>query len=157
MKRIISIGTIVLILGASIFLISRPTYADTGTTISTAESVLGTHTVWTSAGYGLFKLQRFGIYCMPGEQLTNVPIGAKVLGMETRECEGIPQRFRRVTYKDYSGWMWDFTLMENDPLEGHFPDDTEEEIPIIKEDEVVEVDEAVEEALEPESKEQVEE
>ena len=94
---------------------------------------------------------------MPGERLTNVPIGAKVLGMETMECEGIPQRFRRVTYEDYSGWMWDFTLMENDPLEGHFPNDiVEEEIPILKEDEAIEEGEAVEEALEPESKEQVE-
>jgi hypothetical protein len=110
---------------------------------------MGTHTVWFGSGYGLFKLQRFGTYCMPGERLTNVPIGAKVRGMETRECEGIPQRFRRVTYGNYSGWMWDFTLMENDPLEGHFPDDTEEEVPILKDDE------AVEEALETESEEQV--
>ena len=121
MKKLISIGTITLILIASVFVVSRPTHADTTGMPSVSDSDTGNFKVWTQPAHGIFKLRRFGDYCMPDDRLTTVPVGAIVLGMETKTCDGIPQRFRRVTYNHYSGWMWDFMLMEIDPLEGHFP------------------------------------
>ena len=125
MNKLITLGTVGLILVASIFIISRPTYADTtGSPTPQSESgsdEVGNFKVWTTPAHGLFKLRRFGDHCMPAERLTTVPVGAIVLGMDTKTCEGIPQRFRRVTYNHYSGWMWDFMLMEIDPTEGHFP------------------------------------
>ena len=124
MKKLISIGTVTLVLIASVFVVSRPTHADTTGVPIQSESgstEVGNFKVWTTPAYGMFKLRRFGDYCMPADRLTTVPIGAIVLGMETKTCEGIPQRFRRVTYNHYSGWMWDFMLMEIDPTEGHFP------------------------------------
>ena len=124
MNKLITLGTVTLILIASVFVVSRPTHADTTGVPIQSESgstEVGNFKVWTTPAYGMFKLRRFGDYCMPADRLTTVPIGAIVLGMETKTCDGIPQRFRRVTYNHYSGWMWDFMLMEIDPLEGHFP------------------------------------
>ena len=150
MNKLITLGTVGLILIASIFVISRPTYADTtGSPTPQSESgsdEVGNFKVWTTPAYGLFKLRRFGDHCMPAERLTTVPIGAIVLGMETKTCEGIPQRFRRVTYNHYSGWMWDFMLMEIDPQEGHFPPPTPADTPVDMsfKDEEVEIEQIVE-------------
>ena len=124
MKKLISIGTVTLVLIASVFVVSPPIHADTTGVPIRSESgsaVVGNFKVWTTPAYGLFKLRRFGDHCMPAERLTTVPVGAIVLAMDTKTCEGIPQRLRRVTYNHYSGWMWDFMLMEIDPTEGHFP------------------------------------
>ena len=90
-NRLITLGTVGLILIASIFIISRPTYADTtGTPTPQSESdEVGNYKVWTSPAHGLFKLRRFGDYCMPADRLTTVPIGAIVQGMDTKTCEGI--------------------------------------------------------------------
>ena len=142
MNKLITLGTVTLILIASVFVVSRPTHADTTGVPIQSESgstEVGNFKVWTTPAYGMFKLRRFGDYCMPADRLTTVPIGAIVLGMETKTCEGIPQRFRRVTYNHYSGWMWDFMLMEIDPLEGHFPPPTPADTPVdmsVKEEDI---------------------
>ena len=101
----------VLIAGACAFLIVRPTNADTGTNTSAP-----THKVWMGA-YGIFELKKFGKYCMPGNVITKGPSGVAVSVRGTKSCEGVPHDFKRVSYKQYSGWMWDFSLQELDPEE----------------------------------------
>ena len=131
MKILTSLGMAILIAGTASLLIVQPTYADVeGDTV-----VTGTHSVWLN-NQSIFKLKRFGEFCMPGELIKGpIPIGSTVVGTETKECPGIPHRFRRVVYKDYFGWMWDFALEVIDPLEGHLPPTNNQEIPIITKEE----------------------
>jgi len=131
MKILPTIGIAVLIVGTSAFLLTTPTYADSQTTTSVST---GTHKVWIP-NQVIFKLKRFGEYCMPGDLIKGpVPLNAKLVGTETRECEHIPHRFRRVFYENYSGWMWDYALEELDPLEGEIPA-TEIQVPVIMREE----------------------
>ena len=125
MKILKTIGISVLIAGACAFLIVRPTNADTGTNTSAP-----THKVWMGA-YGIFELKKFGQYCMPGNIITKVPQGEAVSVRETKSCEGVPHDFKRVSYQQYSGWMWDFTLQELDPEEVAI---LMEQVPVIKEE-----------------------
>ena len=122
----------VLIAGTVSLLIVQPTYADVEGDTSV---ITGTHKVWLNS-QGMFKLKRFGEFCMPGELIKGpMPLGAIVVGLETKECPGIPQRFRKVVHEDYFGWMWDFALEVIDPLEGHIPPASTQEIPIITKEE----------------------
>ena len=130
MRILTSLGAAVLIAGAASLLIVQPTYADVG-----GDSIVtGAHKVWLNS-QGMFKLKRFGEFCMPGTLIkAPIPLGSQVVGLETKECPGIPHRFRKVVYEDYFGWMWDYALEVIDPLEGHLPS-TNQEIPIIIKDE----------------------
>ena len=125
MKILKTIGISVLIAGACAFLIVRPTNADTGTNTSAP-----THKVRMGA-YGIFELKKFGKYCMPENVITKVPSGEAVSVRGTKSCEGVPHDFKRVSYKEYSGWMWDFSLQELDPEEVAL---LTEQVPVIKEE-----------------------
>lgn len=128
-KSITSIGIVALVVATSAFLITKPTYANTGFENPT---IIGTHKVWHPNYTAIFKLRRFGTICMPGDYLTIIPVGTVVTGTETKTCEGIHLRFRRVSYNNYMGWMWDFALEVIDPLEGHFPPlENTEELPVL--------------------------
>tara|TARA_Y100000034_G_C6677473_1_gene297685 strand:- start:41 stop:493 length:453 start_codon:yes stop_codon:yes gene_type:complete len=129
MRTLTLIGIAVLIAGTSAFLITPLTHADTQNNVNVSVST-GTHKVWMP-NQGIFKLKRFGEYCMPGDLVKGpIPLNAELVGTETRECEHISHRFRRVFYENYSGWMWDYALEELDPMEGEIPD-TEVKIPVI--------------------------
>ena len=131
MKILTTIGMTVLVVGTSAFLITKPTYADSHISISTETQSVGTHKVWL-VNQSIFKLRRFGEHCMPGDLIKGpIPLNDTVVGTETRECKNVPYRFRRVSYENFSGWMWDFALEEIDPLEGEFPATEDEEVPII--------------------------
>ena len=127
MRILTPLGIAILIAGTVSLLIVQPTYADVGNT----SIVTGTHKVWLNS-QGMFKLKRFGEFCMPGQVIkAPMPSRAIVMSIETKECLGIPHRFRKVKYEDYFGWMWDYSLEVIDPLEGHLPPTDDQEIPII--------------------------
>jgi len=127
MKILTPLGIAILIAGTVSLLIVQPTYAD----VRNDSIVTGTHKVWLNS-QGMFKLKRFGEFCMPGELIkAPIPLNSIVISIETKECPGIPHRFRKVKYGDYFGWMWDFALEVIDPLEGHLPPMDSQEIPII--------------------------
>jgi len=127
MKILTPLGIAILIAGTVSLLIVQPTYADVGNN----SIVTGTHKVWLNS-QGMFKLKRFGEFCMPGKLIkAPIPLNSTVISIETKECLGIPHRFRKVKYEDYFGWMWDYALEVIDPLEGHLPPTDEQEIPII--------------------------
>jgi len=133
MKIITSLGIAVLIAGATSLALAHPTYADAG--LSGDPIIRGTHKVWMT-NYGMFKLKRFGEFCMPGQVIkAPMPPNAIVMSIETKECPGIPYRFRKVKYEDYFGWMWDFSLEVIDPLEGHLPPTDNQKVPILGKEE----------------------
>ena len=138
MKKLTSIGIVALVVATSSFLITRPTYANTGPKPPVASEPIGTHKVWHPNYTSIFKLRQFGTLCMPGTPLTSLSVGDVVVGTETKTCEGISFRFRRVSHNYYMGWMWDFALEVIDPLEGHFPptnDNDESPVPVLVRDE----------------------
>ena len=108
------------VMAASIFvLIVSPMYSNAG--FSNPFSSNGTHRVWHPQYTTIFKLKQYGTLCMPGDPIVRIAVGDVVVGSETKTCEGIHLQFRRVSYNDYKGWMWDFSLEFIDPLEGYFP------------------------------------
>ena len=127
MRILTPLGIAILIAGTVSLLIVQPTYADVGND----SIVTGTHRVWLNS-QGIFKLKRFGEFCMPGTLIkAPIPLDSIVISIKTKECPGIPHRLRKVEYGDYFGGMWDFSLEVIDPLEGHLPPTDSQEIPII--------------------------
>jgi hypothetical protein len=117
MMKPTNIGIAVLLAGTVSLLLVNPTYADVGN--NSVE--IGTHKVWLP-NQSIFKLKRFGEFCMPSQFIKGpIPQGTIIVGMETKECPNIPQRFRKVVYQNYWGWMWDYSLEVIDPFEGHLP------------------------------------
>ena len=81
MKILTSLRMAILLAGTASLLIVQPTFADVeGDTV-----VTGTHSVWLN-NQSIFKLKRFGEFCMPGELIKGpIPIGSTVVGTETKE------------------------------------------------------------------------
>ena len=120
MKKSASLILASVVVAASIFiLIIQSTFSDIG--FSNPLSSGGTHRVWHPSYTTIFKLEQYGTLCMPGDPIIRIDVGDVVVGSETKTCEGIHLQFRRVSYNDYKGWMWDFSLEFIDPLEGYFP------------------------------------